>query len=162
MMDKHEQFTKLYNQYGAGIRKLCQGYLGDPAMAEDLVQDTFITVWNNLHDFRGEAKWSTWIYRIAVNTCLMYKRKDKKQVLFQDVLMDIPQEQNELEQQLQLLYKSISQLKEADRLIIMLTLEDKPYPEIAQITGFSEGNLRVKIHRIKKELTEIFKRNGQL
>lgn len=161
-MDKNSLFTQLYQQYGAGIRKLCQGYLGDPAMAEDLVQETFITVWNNLTEFRGEAQWSTWIYRIAVNTCLMYKRKDKKNMLYQDVFADIPQEQNELEQQVQLLYKCISQLKEADRLIIMLTLEDKPYPEIAQITGFSEGNLRVKIHRIKKELTEIFKRHGQL
>ncbi len=161
-MDQNSLFTQLYQQYGAGIRKLCQGYLGDPAMAEDLVQETFITVWNNLTEFRGEAKWSTWIYRIAVNTCLMYKRKDKKNMLYQDVFADIPQEQNELEQQVQLLYKCISQLKEADRLIIMLTLEDKPYPEIAQITGFSEGNLRVKIHRIKKELTEIFKRHGQL
>ena len=159
-MDKNRLFTQLYQQYGAGIRKLCQGYLGDPAMAEDLVQETFITVWNNLTEFRGEAQWSTWIYRIAVNTCLMYKRKDKKNMLYQDVFADIPQEQNELEQQVQLLYKCISQLKEADRLIIMLTLEDKPYPEIAQITGFSEGNLRVKIHRIKKELTEIFKRHG--
>jgi RNA polymerase sigma factor (sigma-70 family) len=122
------------------------------------LQETFIAVWNNMQKFRGDAKWSTWIYRIGVNTCLTHLRKKK------DTLMDIentslsmlPEEVNTKEQEVLLLYKCISRLQETDRLIITLVLEDKPYEEIASITGITETNLRVKIHRIKKQLTQIY------
>jgi RNA polymerase sigma-70 factor (ECF subfamily) len=157
-MNQQQEFTNLYNEYGEGIRKLCLGYTGDAVLAQDLLQDTFIAVWNNMQNFRGDAKWSTWIYRIAVNTCLTHLRKKK------DTLMDIentslsmlPEEVSTKEQEVQLLYKCISRLQETDRLIITLVLEDKPYEEIASITGITEVNLRVKIHRIKKQLTQIY------
>ena len=157
-MNQQQEFTNLYNEYGEGIRKLCLGYTGDAVLAKDLLQETFIAVWNNMQKFRGDAKWSTWIYRIAVNTCLTHLRKKK------DELMDIentslsmlPDEVNTKEQEVQLLYKCISRLQETDRLIITLVLEDKPYEEIASITGITETNLRVKIHRIKKQLTQIY------
>lgn len=163
-MNKQEDFTQLYNEFGEGIRKLCLGYTGDAALAQDLLQETFITVWNNMDKFRGEAKWSTWIYRIAVNTCLSHLRKKK------DTLVDIDNspaamisdETNTKEQEVQLLYKCISQLQEADRLVITLVLEDKPYEEIASITGITEANLRVKIHRIKKQLTQIYNSYARL
>jgi len=157
-MNQQQEFTNLYNEYGEGIRKLCLGYTGDAVLAQDLLQETFIAVWNNMQKFRGDAKWSTWIYRIAVNTCLTHLRKKK------DTLMDIDhtsfsmlaEEVNTKEQEVQLLYKCISRLQETDRLIITLVLEDKPYEEIASITGITETNLRVKIHRIKKQLTQIY------
>jgi len=157
-MNQQQEFTNLYNEYGEGIRKLCLGYTGDAVLAQDLLQETFIAVWNNMQKFRGDARWSTWIYRIAVNTCLTHLRKKK------DTLMDIentafsmlPEEVNTKEQEVQLLYKCISRLQETDRLIITLVLEDKPYEEIASITGITDVNLRVKIHRIKKQLTQIY------
>lgn len=157
-MNQQQEFTNLYNEYGEGIRKLCLGYTGDAVLAQDLLQETFIAVWNNMQKFRGDAKWSTWIYRIAVNTCFTHLRKKK------DTLMDIentslsmlPEEVSTKEQEVQLLYKCISRLQETDRLIITLVLEDKPYEEIATITGITEVNLRVKIHRIKKQLTQIY------
>ena len=157
-MSQQQEFTKLYNEYGEGIRKLCLGYTGDAVLAQDLLQETFIAVWNNMEKFRGDAKWSTWIYRIAVNTCLSHLRKKK------DVVMDIentafsmlPEDVNNKEQEVQLLYKCIGQLQQTDRLIITLVLEDKPYEEIAAVTGITEANLRVKIHRIKKQLTQIY------
>lgn len=163
-MNKQQDFTQLYNEFGEGIRKLCLGYTGDAALAQDLLQETFITVWNNMDKFRGESKWSTWIYRIAVNTCLSHLRKKK------DTLIDIESspaalisdETNTKEQEVQLLYKCISQLQEADRLVITLVLEDKPYEEIASITGITEVNLRVKIHRIKKQLTQIYNSYARL
>jgi RNA polymerase sigma factor (sigma-70 family) len=157
-MNQQQEFTNLYNDYGEGIRKLCLGYTGDAMLAQDLLQETFIAVWNNMQNFRGDAKWSTWIYRIAVNTCLSHLRKKK------DIVIDIentafsmlPDDVNNKEQEVQLLYKCISQLQQTDRLIITLVLEDKPYEEIAAITGITEVNLRVKIHRIKKQLTQIY------
>jgi RNA polymerase sigma factor (sigma-70 family) len=163
-MNQQQEFTNLYNEYNEGIKKLCLGYTGDAVMAQDLLQETFIAVWNNMQKFRGDAKWSTWIYRIAVNTCLTHLRKKK------DTLMDIentslamlPDDTNTKEQEVQLLYKCISRLQETDRLIITLVLEDNPYEEIASITGITEVNLRVKIHRIKKQLTQIYNSYARL
>ncbi len=157
-MNQQQEFTKLYNEFGEGIKKLCLGYTGDAILAQDLLQETFIAVWNNMQQFRGDAKWSTWIYRIAVNTCLAYLRKKK------DTLLDVensafallPDEINTKEQEVQMLHKCISRLPETDRVIITLVMEDKTYEEIAAITGITENNLRVKIHRTKKQLTEIY------
>jgi RNA polymerase sigma factor (sigma-70 family) len=158
MKQQEEQFTELYNQYAPGIRKLCLGYTGDAMLAEDLLQESFVKVWKNMDKFRGDAAWSTWIYRIAANTCLTHLRKKNEQFVDADEerLAMIPDDERNKEQEVQLLYKCISKLAETDRLIITLVLEDKPYEEIAEITGITENNLRVKIHRIKKQLSEIY------
>ncbi len=163
-MNQQEQFTALYNQHAAGIKKLCLGYTGDATLAQDLLQETFISVWNNMQKFRADSGWSTWIYRIAVNTCLGQLRKKK------DTILDIensqyvmlPDDVNTKEQEVQLLYKCISKLPETDRLVITMVLEDTFYEEIAAITGITENNLRVKIHRIKKQLTEIYNSYARL
>lgn len=157
-MTQQDQFTSLYKSYSNGIKKLCLGYTGDAALAQDLLQETFIAVWNNMQGFRGEAKWSTWIYRVAVNTCLTQLRKKKETMV--DIenshFIMLPDDVNTREQEVQLLYKCISQLPETDRLVITMVLEETPYEEIASITGITENNLRVKIYRIKKQLTQIY------
>lgn len=157
-MTQQDQFTSLYKSYSLGIKKLCLGYTGDAALAQDLLQETFIAVWNNMQGFRGEAKWSTWIYRVAVNTCLTQLRKKKETMV--DIenshFIMLPDDVNTREQEVQLLYKCISQLPETDRLVITMVLEETPYEEIASITGITENNLRVKIYRIKKQLTQIY------
>jgi RNA polymerase sigma-70 factor (ECF subfamily) len=149
-------FTGLYKEYAAGIYKLCLGYSGDAATAQDLLQETFIRVWNNMQTFREEAKWSTWIYRIAVNTCLSWLRSRQPAPINADhpFIEGMPEEATDGNVQVKLLYTCISTLAPADRLIITLVLEEKPYPEIAAITGITENNLRVKIHRIKKQLSQ--------
>lgn len=163
-MNQQDEFTNLYNEYGEGIKKLCLGYTGDAVLAQDLLQETFIAVWNNMQNFRAEAKWSTWIYRIAVNTCLTHLRK--KTATLVDIantsLAMLPDEINTKEQEVHLLYKCISHLPETERVIITMVLEDKPYNEIASITGITETNLRVKIHRIKKQLTQIYNSHAGL
>ena len=163
-MNQQEQFTALYHEFAAGIEKLCLGYTGDASLAQDLLQETFIAVWNNMQKFRADSKWSTWIYRIAVNTCLSQLRKKKEipvDMENSDFIM-LQEDTNTKEQEVQLLYKSISQLPETDRLVITMVLEDTPYEEIASITGITENNLRVKIHRIKKQLTEIYNNYARL
>jgi len=163
-MNQQATFTKLYEEHGEGIKKLCLGYTGDAVLAQDLLQETFISVWNNMEQFRGDAKWSTWIFRIAVNTCLSHLRKKKEQLLDIEntTLVLLPEELNTTEQEVQLLYQCISRLPEADRIIITLVLEENTYEEIAAITGVTENNLRVKIHRIKKQLTEIYNHHAGL
>jgi len=112
-MNQQEQFTALYNEYAAGIKKLCLGYTGDAALAQDLLQETFIAVWNNMQKFRADSKWSTWIYRIAVNTCLTQLRKKKETLV--DIenshFVMLPDDINTKEQEVQLLYKCISQYR---------------------------------------------------
>ncbi|MDR6737385.1 RNA polymerase sigma factor [Sphingobacterium sp. 2149] len=163
-MTSKENFEIIYKEYAPTIRKLCLSYTGDRDSAEDLIQETFITVWMKIDSFRNDAKLSTWIYRIAINNCLMNLRKKKHVEKISDrTFIEIPEEtSDEKVQQIDLLYTCISKLKEADRVLITLVMDEKPYEEIAEITGITENNLRVKIHRIKKELTEIFHKYARL
>ena len=127
-------------------------------LADDLLQETFIKVWQNLDRFRGDSQISTWVYRIAVNTCLYHIRsqKNNKTTNLEEITAIIDNETDYKEQQVKLLYKCINKLVESDRLIITLLLEEVPYNEIATITEISEGNLRVKIHRIKQQLSKLY------
>lgn len=155
-------FDELHARYAPRILKLCLGYTGDYAQAQDLTQETFIRVWQQLPTFRGQAQVSTWLYRIAVNTCLNHLRQARSRVVepllphYGEQLTDPPDPTYEAMQQL---YQCISQLAQTDRLIISLVLDEQPYAEIAQIVGVSEGNLRVKIHRIKQQLTSLYQRH---
>ncbi len=153
-----KQFKDIYSNYSQKVHRLCLGYTGDSMQADDLLQEVFIKVWENLEKFRGESQISTWIYRITANTCLLYLRSNKKQtkVELEKTALKMSEETIDTENQIQLLYKCISELNEADRLIITLLLEEVPYSEIAEVISISEGNLRVKIHRIKQQLNSIY------
>ena len=162
--NQEQQFKELYQKYGSKVQRLCLGYTGNQMEAEDLLQEVFVKVWQNLHKFRGESQVSTWIYRIAVNTCLyqIRARKNKKSVDLEKAPVLLEAESDNKEQQVQILHKAISELKESDRLIITLLLEEVSYPEIAVITEISEVNLRVKIHRIKQQLSLIYAKYERL
>lgn len=158
-------FKKLFEENSRRIYNLCYGYMGDSDSANDLLQETFIKVWQNLDRFRHESQLSTWVYRIAVNTCLSHIRSNKRKVTdeLNDYIIDnYVEEDSPKQEQIALLYASIAKLEENERIIIMLVLDELPYPEIAEIAGVSEGNLRVKIHRIKHKLTEIYNRNERI
>ncbi len=162
--NQEQQFKELYEKYGPKVKRLCLGYTGNTMEAEDLLQEVFVKVWQNLHAFRGDSQVSTWIYRIAVNTCLYQIRstKNKKIVDLEKAPVLLEIEGDNKEMQIQILHKAISELKESDRLIITLLLEEVSYPEIAQITEISEVNLRVKIHRIKQQLSIIYAKYERL
>ena len=162
--NQEQQFKELYQKYAPKVQRLCMGYTGNLMEAEDLLQEVFVKVWQNLDKFRGDSQVSTWIYRIAVNTCLYQIRsaKNRKSVDLEKAPVLLESEGDNKEQQLLILHKAISELKESDRLIITLLLEEVPYHEIAQITEISEVNLRVKIHRIKQQLSIIYARYERL
>ena len=154
------KFEDIYQEYWQKIFRLCMGYVNDYALAQDLAQETFIIVWQQLPNFRNEANISTWVFRIASNNCL---RQIEKQKRFQKVEMpkQLMEENTEsIEPKIQFLYKCISELNEIDRIIISLELENIKQSVIATIVGLSEANIRVKIHRIKEKLTQKFKENG--
>lgn len=155
-------FEEIYNRYASQIFRVCLGYTNDADQANDLVQETFISVWKNLPSFRYHSEISTWIFRIATNNCLraleVAKRMPTAELPYNlaETLEESPEEK------LKMLYRCISELEETDRIIISLELEGLPQAEIAAVVGLSNGNVRVKIHRIKEKLTQKFKAYGQL
>jgi RNA polymerase sigma factor (sigma-70 family) len=156
---KDDVFRQIFEANSKKIYRLCYGYAGDEDVAHDLLQETFLKVWQNLDKFRNQAMISTWIYRIAVNTCLTYLRSEKRQAKEEltPQLAEIKSEDiSEKNEQVALLYKCISRLEESERIIITMVMDEVPYPEIAEISGISEGNLRVKIYRIKQKLTDLY------
>ncbi|PTQ93585.1 RNA polymerase sigma-70 factor (ECF subfamily) [Mucilaginibacter yixingensis] len=162
---KEAAFRKIFEANSKKIYHLCYGYTGDSDAANDLLQETFLKVWQNLEKFRNQAMISTWIYRIAVNTCLTYLRSEKRQAkdeLTDQLVETRAEEFSEKNEQVALLYKCISKLEESERIIITMVLDEMPYTEIADISGISEGNLRVKIHRIKQKLTELYNHHERL
>lgn len=162
MDNKEALFKNIFQTNSKKIYHLCYGYTGDEASANDLMQETFMKVWQNLEKFRNQALISTWIYRIAVNTCLSYLRVEKRQAkeeLTDNIIETKEDDVSDKNEQVSQLYKCIAQLQENERILITMVLDEVPYPEIAEISGISEGNLRVKIHRIKSKLTELYNRH---
>jgi len=155
-------FEEIYNTYAPQVFRVCMGYVNDRELAKDMVQDTFISVWKNLHSFRNESAISTWIFRIATNICLRAIEKDEREknvrLLASFPTADYDKGQDE---KLSKLYTCIAALEEMERIIISLLLEDLPYLEIAAIVGINEPNLRVKVHRIKQKLATKMKAYGQ-
>lgn len=153
-------FEDIYELYWQKIFRLCMGYVNDTDLAQDLAQETFIIVWQQLPKFRNESSIGTWIFRIASNNCLRQIEKEKR-FSKTDLPINLEEKKQEsMEPQIQMLYQYISELPETDRIIISLELEEVKQAEIAQITGLSESNIRVKIHRIKEKLIQKFKNNG--
>ena len=160
MPDNKAQFESLHKAHYAMVHQMCLGFLkGDISLAKDLTQEVFINAWGAMQQFKGESSHKTWLYRVTVNTCLKFIRDKKgtKQVPFEEIqqLAEPENISNDAENQHQSLYRAIGQLAELDRLIIMMILDELEYEEIAKVIGISEGNLRVKIHRIKKNIKKI-------
>jgi len=154
-------FEEIYTRYSPQIFRVCMGYVNDHDQAKDLTQETFIAVWRNLPGFKNKSQISTWIFRIATNNCLRAVEKNKRMVKtdFPENFPALHEEQ--YDDKLKFLYQAISELAEIERLIISLLLEGLPQAQIANIVGLNEGNLRVKILRIKDKLAIKFRNHGQ-
>ncbi len=159
MPDNKGLFENLHKDYHPMVLQMCLGFMkGDRDMAKDLAQQVFINTWQALNKFNNTSSYKTWIYRITVNTCLKFIRdkKDKYSVSIDDEHIHLADESGSSSDKAYLpLYREIGQLAEVDRLIIIMVLDELEYEEISNIIGISEGNLRVKIHRIKKNLKNI-------
>ena len=132
MAGKEAAFKQIYQANSKKIYHLCYGYMGDDDAANDLLQETFLKVWQNLDKFRNQAMISTWIYRIAVNTCLTYLRSEKRQAkdeLTPFIAENKKEDLSDKNEQVALLYKCISKLEESERIIITLFLDEVPYPK---------------------------------
>lgn len=157
-----QEFLLLVNQNQGIIRKVCHLYGRNDADKDDLYQEIVIQLWKSFTSFRGEAKFSTWMYRIALNTAISNLRKQSRKVALSFPEF-IPTEQADTdeekikEEKLKEMYTAISRLTEVEKAIVMLYLEDKSYDEMEEILGISSGTLRVKMNRIKEKLRTLTK-----
>lgn len=142
------------------VHKICRMYTNDQESHNDLFQEITIQLWNAYPKFRGDSKFSTWMYRVALNTAITLYRKSKKDLRTQnydEVSFKIKADDynDEVEKQLQLMYKAVKELNDIDKALVFLYLEDQSYREISEMLGISEVNARVKMNRIKKALRNI-------
>ncbi|QBA63751.1 RNA polymerase sigma factor [Muriicola soli] len=156
---EHQFVTELESNQNI-VHKVCSLYTHNRDAHNDLFQEITIQLWKAYPKFRGESKFSTWMYRVALNTAITLYRKSKKSVPTQDydsVIFKIKAEEYdpEEEKQLALMYKAIRQLGDIDKALVFLYLEDKSYREISQTLGISEVNARVKMNRVKTKLRTI-------
>ena len=161
--ESEKQFEKHISANEMLIHKVCRVYAYTEADRKDLFQDIVTELWKAYPKFKGEAKFSTWLYRVAINTAVTGLRKQKDYITSYEPATLPHQvsdtESGKEEEQFQQLYVAIEQLNQVEKAIIMLYLEDKPYDEMEDILGISQGNLRVKMSRIKDKLRQLTKSN---
>ena len=159
MMEKPNKkvFSELIEKNQAIIHKITLVYASNRANREDLFQEICLQLWKAYPNFRKEAKFSTWLYRVALNTAISTVRKEKYNVAF-ELLRETDQfldESKHEKEKVNLLYRAISGLNSIDKAMILLWLDEKTYEEIATIIGTSKSNVSVKLVRIKKKLQEL-------
>jgi len=142
------------------VHKVCKIYTTDSDAHKDLFQEITIQLWKNYSKFRGDSKFSTWMYRVALNTAISLYRKSSKRIKTEDYsdieykIQSVEYDDNQ-ELQLKALYAAIHQLNDIDKALIFLYLEDKPFKEISITLGISDINARVKMNRAKEKLRTI-------
>jgi RNA polymerase sigma factor (sigma-70 family) len=158
--DLEAEFLSDFEKNQNIAHKICRMYTTDQEAHNDLFQEITIQLWKNYSKFRGDAKFSTWMYRVALNTAISLYRKSTKSIKtddFSDVAFRISSTEYDdtEEKQLEALYKAIHQLNDIDKALIFLYLEDKNFHEIAETLGISNVNARVKMNRAKEKLKSI-------
>jgi len=159
---REKKFVEFLDQFKPQIYRICWGFVDDDLSVDDLFQESMLRVWNAIDKHSGEAKLSTWAYRITVNTCIYWKKKTKRAKLnldiseYADLEATTTIENDERNRSNILKLRSaIQKLNGVDRSIILLVLEECSYKEISEITGMTTSNVGVKINRIKARLKTI-------
>lgn len=153
-------FVELLEKHQNIAHKICRLYTNNQDAHNDLFQEITIQLWKAYPKFRGDAKFSTWMYRVGLNTAITLYRKSKRTIKTQEFetvafkIKSVDYDDTE-EQQLKLLYKAVHQLNDIEKALVLLYLEDKNYSEISQTLGITEVNARVKMNRVKKKLRTI-------
>ncbi len=163
-MNKQKQqqfFQDIIEQHKGILFKVARAYCQNEEDRQDLIQEMMIQIWKSVHKYNDQFKISTWLYRISLNVAISFYRKNttraNRYTILKEQMTEIPiEEKAETEQQLNLLEQFISELKELDKALIILFLEDKSYTEIAEILGISVSNVGTKIGRIKDKLKTRF------
>ena len=166
MNNKAKIFTELVEKNQGIIHKVCRIYTDDKDSHDDLFQEIVLQLWRSYDSFKGDSKFSTWMYRVSLNTAITLIRKKTKssETDFNEAqFLNLKSEDKDefLEERITLLYAAIRLLNDVERALVLLFLEDLPYKDIAKTLGISEVNARVKMNRVKIKLKEIMSKMEQ-
>lgn len=159
---QEREFTRLIHNSQGIIHKVCRLYCDDQSHREDLFQEIVLQLWRSYPSFKGQSKFSTWLYRVALNVAIQDFRKEKKrkflflqQFEFHEPETHLPNEQQD--ERITALYRAIAQLDNIEKAIMMLHLDEIPNEEIAKIVGITQNYVRVKMTRIRAKLAKTIK-----
>lgn len=159
-----QEFLALIEQHKGILHKVSKLYMDNIDDRNDLVQEIILQLWKSYSRFEGNSQFSTWMYRVSLNTALTYFKKEKKktdQFTFIDNIDRAEEEYSgEQDLQLELFYKAVHELGQVEKALIFLFLEGQSHKEIASNLGISEVNARVKLNRTKDKIQTIIKKYG--
>lgn len=165
-MSTHQaDFLRDMERHKGIIFKVSKVYFDDADDQEDLRQEILYQLWNSYDKFRGESQFSTWMYRIAINTAILFFKKEKKRTTheleYQFEIEKSIEDSNNDEEKLKILYQSIQHLDKIEKAIIFMYLEDMSHEVIGKNLGITNANARVKLHRTKEKLKSIIFKNKE-
>ncbi|PWJ58736.1 RNA polymerase sigma-70 factor (ECF subfamily) [Dyadobacter jejuensis] len=161
-MKQEELFLTVLSDHKGILYKVARAYCPDPGHRKDLIQEITLQLWRSFDKYHGKFKYSTWIYKVALNVAISYYRKISKEqervFSISDSILNFPTDESEdiYQEDIRLLYRFIEGLKPIDKAIMLLYLEEKSHQEMAKIIGISPSNVSTKLHRIKTYLKEQF------
>ena len=164
--EQEATFRRWLDQHLGLILKVVRGCAESPQDQDDLFQDVLLQLWSSMPAFRGESRETTWIYRVAFNTALVWKRGEKRrrakhERFFElNVIPETSASQNEQalnEALVRQLYAAIRQLPKLDASLALMHLDGLSYREMSEVLGITESNVGVKLNRIRKQLAEVLK-----
>lgn len=152
-----KEFLEIIRTNQGIIHKVCSFYCNSEDDRKDLFQEIVAQLWKSFPSFRSESKFSTWMYRVALNTAITTfkktkRRPDQNNLSYENLQLPDESFDQEAEENIKLLHKAIARLTGIEKSIILLFLENNSYEEIAEITGITQNYVRVKMNRIKKKL----------
>lgn len=158
-------FLKLINQHKGILYKASRIYADSTEDREDLQQEILIQLWKSYQNFKGNSEFSTWMYRVAINTAITYLKKEKQRNSNQttsDHQYEILQEDYnpKKDKQLDVFYHAVQELNPLEKAVIFYFMEGMSHKEIGNNLGLSEGNARVKLNRTKEKIQQIIKKAG--
>ena len=155
--DKEQGFLAMLDEYKSVIAKVCCVYASPTADFGDLYQETVVNLWQGYDKFRGESKLSTWIYRVAFNTCITWVKRNRRHsdMLSIDDVLSVEAEESTRLDDYRHLQSLIARLEPMEKAVVTLWLDEKSYEEIAAITGLSQSNVGVRLHRVKEKLARL-------
>ncbi len=160
-MTAEQEFIRLLKDHQKIIYKICNLYMQSHADREDLFQEITLQAWKAYGNFRGDSKFSTWLYRVALNTAITFFRKEKKKIEINvEVLPEVSEGSfDQIEEKTKAMYLAIAELSKIDKAIVILYLGDYNYNQISEVIGITQNNIAVKMNRIKLKLKEQTKKH---
>lgn len=140
------------------IHKVIGLYIDNHEDKRDLYQEVLLQAWKSFVNFNGASKFSTWLYKVALNTTLSFKKKDRPSLELTNQRIEQQGGEEHQKENYEILYFLVRQLDEIDRMLLTLHLDGYSNPEISEITGMTSNNVAVKIHRLKSKIVEQFKK----